>query len=126
LLLAELRNIYELEPYQYAIRERPNFHQVVLLLRQEYAGWDLARTLSRRGVMNSVGTFGLRPALDRGVFRSTGGSAETVVPNTRDLLARAIALIVSRGQSDDDLHRIARTLEQTVDEYRRTKESRLS
>lgn len=126
LLLADLRNIYELEPYQYAIRERPNFHQIVLLLRREYTGWDLALTLSRRGVMNSVGTFGLRPVLDRGVFLSNSGSAGTAVPNTRDLLSRAIALIVNRGQSDDDLHRIAWTLEQTVEELRRTKEARLS
>ena len=124
-LLSELGNIYELEPYQYAIRERPNFHQIVLLLRREYTGWDLARTLSQRGVMNSVGTFGLRPALDRGVFRSTG-SAGTPAPNTRDLLSRAIAIIVNRGQSNEDLHRIARTLNQTVEEFRRMKESRLS
>jgi dTDP-4-amino-4,6-dideoxygalactose transaminase len=123
-LLSELSKIQELESYQYSTRETPNYHQVVVLLRRECSVPDLAVRLGQRGVLNSVGTFGLRPAMDRGAFRSVGADLKVGVPNTRALLARAVALIVGRGQPNRDLRRIARTIKDTIREYRRRKESR--
>jgi perosamine synthetase len=119
MLLTELREIDELEPYHYANSERPNFHQVVLLLHNDYAGWNLARVLALRGVMNSVGTFGLRPAPDREIFRSHAEDDRAVAaPNSHGLLARAMALILDKGKSDEELFRIARTIKQTMEELR--------
>jgi dTDP-4-amino-4,6-dideoxygalactose transaminase len=87
------KRIASLEPYPKLPKERPNGYCSVLLYRGSVGSRDLADALAQAGVVNSVGTFGLRPLLRRGVFRGVRGNNVKHTPNADELHERALAFL---------------------------------
>ena len=94
-ILKKAQNLPQLEIYKYMDEEKPNYFSPVLLLREKFATRRIAEELDRQGVVNSVGTFGLRPVQEGGFLKEkkTIGSLKT--PNAKHFLERVIAPILS-------------------------------
>lgn len=108
-VLDALAGVPELKRYAYRDCEEPNRFCAVLLTKNGVDGRAASEELARMGVVNSVGTFGLRPAHTRGVFsRATAGddSAYGVTwrtPNAERFLRRVLALVLLPHYTATDL-----------------------
>jgi perosamine synthetase len=115
-VLQGLTEIDGLEPYEYDARECPNYFSAVILRRDSITdSRNIADELAQRGIVNSVGTFGLRPVQEWPAIgvalssRGPSGARPDVVcreisetPNARSFLKRVLALsIFSHYQASD-------------------------
>ncbi|MEO6890604.1 MAG: aminotransferase class I/II-fold pyridoxal phosphate-dependent enzyme [Ktedonobacteraceae bacterium] len=119
-LLTRLADVPEVEPYVFAPEEIPNYFSPVLLLRESLATRRIAERLSARGVRNSVGTFGLKPAGEWPVFREAGqrtdGAQITPTPNAAAFLERVLALILLPQYGVAELDALIATIIMTIEE----------
>ena len=114
-----------LEPYSYAPEETPNYFSPVLLLGERLATRRIAERLSERGVKNSVGTFGLKPAGEWPVFREGGErtahlgmSQNAATPHAAAFFARALALVLLPQYAEAELDAIITAIQTTITEER--------
>jgi len=130
-VLTKLTNLPCVEPYSYNDNEEPNLFSPVLLIRKQFATRRVAQELSKRGVVNSVGTFGMRPAQEWGVFQELietvhqvqGGNrvAALTTPNTARFLDRVLALILLPQYSEAELDGIIGKVKAVLTEIVRTR-----
>jgi dTDP-4-amino-4,6-dideoxygalactose transaminase len=113
-----------LVPYAYAPREESNHFSPVWLIDPRYAHSDIPRLLAKRGIVNSVGTFGLQPAQCWPVFHTSvsndpGVTLAEDTPHTADFLTRALALTLLPQYTHSDLDAIVATIVETFRECER-------
>ena len=112
-LLADLAGVAGITPYLSAPQEQSNAFSPVFLLDEALLGKGIAHTLAARGVPNSVGTFGLRPAQQWPVF-SAGLSKPVVTPHTQEFLARALAIALLPQDTAKELNQMGERIRTTL------------
>ena len=114
-LLARLRHTAGIQEYQPAPEERSNGFSPILLLDEQFSQREIARILAKRGVANSVGTFGLCPAQERPLFAPY--LPEPVqTPNAQHFLSRVVAISLLPQYTSEDLLRIIDVIQTTLAE----------
>lgn len=123
-LREQLAGFPHLVPYTYAPREDSNHFSPVWLIDPSYTHAGLPRILAQKGVVNSVGSFGLQPAQCWPVFQaslsreaSTAQSDDT--PHAAAFLTRALALTLLPHYAQSDLDAIVTTIIDTFREVDR-------
>jgi dTDP-4-amino-4,6-dideoxygalactose transaminase len=116
----------QLEPYTYVPREESNHFSPVWLIHPLYASTGIPRLLAQKGVVNSVGTFGLQSAQRWPVFHTdtSGDSDATLIeatPHTADVLARALALTLLPQYTQSHLDAIIASIVETFREVEQRK-----
>lgn len=114
-LIDGLASVAGIMPYLCAPRERSNAFSPVFLLDEPFRGKDIARMLAARGVPNSVGTFGLKPAQEWLVF-SVGWKKPVVTPNTQQFLDRVLAISLLPQDTTEELDHLLATIHTTLAE----------
>jgi perosamine synthetase len=114
-LLDGLLGVSGITPYCPAPQEQSNGFSPVFLLDEALVGKHIAQKLAERGVPNSVGTFGLRPAQEWPIF-SAGVSQPVVTPHAQQLLARVLAISLLPQYTAKDLDRIIVIIKTTLAE----------
>lgn len=104
-LLESLHGLAGITSYQPAPEERPNGFSPILLLDEALAGREIAQRLAARGVANSVGTFGLRPAQEWPTFAAAVPNP-VQTPQTRAFLSCVLAITLLPQYTKEDLLRI--------------------
>lgn len=121
-LRACLADIPWLTPYPFDPREESNHFSPVWLLDPAYADAGIPRLLARKGVINSVGSFGLQPAQCWPVFHACqepGTGVAEATPRAAALLTRALALTLLPHDTHRDLEAIVTTMLETCREVER-------
>ncbi len=113
-ILKKAQNLPQLEIYEYMEEEEPNYFSPVLLLREKFATRRIAEELDRQGVVNSVGTFGLRPVQEWGFLKEkkTIGLLKTL--NAKHFLERVIAPVLLPWWTKEELDHISIMLEKVL------------
>lgn len=114
-LLSGLKGLSGITSYQPAPEERLNGFSPILLLDEQLSACGMARTLAEHSVANSVGTFGLRPASEWPLFASRF-PRPVLVPQTRQFLARVLAISLLPQYTAEDLLRIINVIKMTLAE----------
>lgn len=120
-LLSRLDHVNGVSVYRDGVHEEANGYCPVLLTAESLPARLIAVELARRGVPNSVGTFGLRPCQAWDMFQKSSNarvrkaSRAAFTPNAERLLDRVLAIILTEKQSHDDLDRIAHVVRSTLD-----------
>ena len=114
-LLTGLAGVPGLEPYRYAQQEKSNLFSPVFLLSEGYAEKGIARMLAERGIPNSVGSFGLKPAHQWSVFSACTPRTLTT-PHAQQFLSRTLAVSLLPQYTEEDLDRIIMTIKTTIAE----------
>lgn len=116
-IFRRLADISGLEQYKVDAGGDPNYLSPVLIWHGNSTGRKVAGDLSRRGVMNSVGTYDLRPTHERRVFLNAVVSSSRrkglrldVAPNASQFLDHVLALILERRYSKARLDKIIDTV----------------
>lgn len=123
-LREKLSILPHLVPYSYDPREESNHFSPVWLIDPNYAHAGIPRLLAQKGVINSVGSFGLQPAQCWRVFharRSSNPSAPSAgeTPHAANFLMRALALTLLPQYTHSDLDAIATAIIETFREVER-------
>ncbi|BCL79640.1 polysaccharide biosynthesis protein [Ktedonobacteria bacterium brp13] len=105
----------ELESYHYAGPERSNLFSPVFLLSEEEGRKGIAARLAKRGVANSVGSFGLKPAHLWPIFAHCSPHP-IVTPHTQQFLSRVLAISVLPQYTDEELDGIIEVITSTLGE----------
>lgn len=114
-LIDGLAGIVGITPYLSAPQEQSNAFSPVFLVDHALVDKGIAQTLAARGVPNSVGSFGLRPAQEWPVF-SVGLSKPMVTPHTQQFLARVLAIALLPQDTATELDRILESIKTTLAE----------
>jgi perosamine synthetase len=120
-ILEKLINVPQLESYNYRINESSNFFSPVLFVNKNISGRKVAQELSKRNVLNSVGTFGLKPVHEWDVFNNltrfqnvqglcTNKNEMQNTPNVLHFLDHVIAIVLLPHYLETELDWIVATV----------------
>lgn len=117
-LREKLSSLPYLVPYSYDPREESNHFSPVWLIDPNYARAGVPRLLAQKGIINSVGSFGLQPAQCWPVFHArrssnAGAPLAGATPHAADFLARTLALTLLTQYTRNDLDAIVATIIET-------------
>lgn len=121
-ILERLIDIPQIEPYNYRSNESPNFFSPIIFARKNISGRKVAQELSNKNVLNSVGTFGLKPIHDWDVFKNLTKSQDGSIlynkiynnPNVLNFLDNVIAIILLPHYLETQLNRIVSTIKTVI------------
>lgn len=112
-IIQRLRDLPQLRTYPYRSEEQSNYFCPVFLIQKELATRNIAVELSKRGVANSVGSFGLRPAQEWEVFDKYR-SRVARISNASHFLDRVLAILLLQNHSVSELDGIVRVVRQVL------------
>jgi dTDP-4-amino-4,6-dideoxygalactose transaminase len=116
-LIHGLADVPGLLPYQYDRAETPNYCSPLFLLDDTLEGYRIARTLSERGVVNSVGTFGLKPVHEWPLFAHLfHQTTRPDTPHATAFLSQTLALSLLPHYTKEYLEHIISVVKQTLEE----------
>lgn len=111
-----LKLIDDIELYNYYENEETNYFSPVFYIKNEKKEKKISIELARLGVLNSVGSFGLRPVQERNVFKRVINelkekdnlqyNADFNLPHSSAFFEKVISLILLPSYSKDKLDEI--------------------
>ncbi|HEY7419186.1 MAG TPA: aminotransferase class I/II-fold pyridoxal phosphate-dependent enzyme [Ktedonobacteraceae bacterium] len=123
-LRKKLSVLPSLVPYSYDAHEESNQFSPVWLIDSSYIPAGIPRVLAQKGVVNSVGSFGLQPAQCWPVFHAhtvcdSSAISREDTPHAAAFLARTLALTLLSHYTRSDLDAIVATIIETFREVER-------
>lgn len=113
----QLKNINGIKIYDYYLNENSNYFSPVFSCDN---GIKVAKELSKKGVINSTGTFGLIPANERKVMKdyckNLVSCDKIITSNSHKLLKRIVALSLTENTDKNEMDEMIAKIKQIVKE----------
>lgn len=103
-LYDKLRSCERIVPYNFYENEEPNLFSPVFFINNSKN--EISNELNKLGILNSVGTFGLKPAYQRGIFNNIN----IVNKNTEIFLQKVLALVLLPSYTEEKLDFISKNI----------------